>query len=583
MASQICEEGLLSGAVPSQSQDNHLKQDCDEEAQQLLLRQVGEKSQLCRRVLLFSCIMVGCVLVREGMARWTGQGDVVTTSDLSDLGMKAEISYSGCELQCAAKGRDYQYKVVTGKPSCICTDKAAVPLRKALDLDIAKAGNKVTSSNNETARYFPASQAFDGKNDTTWNGCCSGWPNQWLGYEFPSVERVDGYSFVTAEAECPVSWTFQGSNDGNSWSILDNRTLNATHACHPGSAAQYLVSAPGNHTHYKWQFSQGTPGKGVNGYRIREVDMFEHGHSLLRRATKQLPALSSLPAPAHLNGGSGVVASSNNDLGLALGLGLGLGIPVLATGLGVGLGVGLGAASASASSLGAAAPSLRAAPAPEGILGAMPPLWSGHVTDCLERCGNQTGFCSFCGQSQACCSRNASHASSTREPKECWDIPLEHFSSVHYQCVNPKHMVSSSEAGAAAAAAARDAGKSAQEQIAAAALAASNAEIMTFSETEAAAQRAALAAATEAGLSSDEVPAGAGLVAAKDAGPLLEVGGDCYEACGKKSGYCNFCGKGNACCRYGWQTVDGCRGVVSYSVHKHECVWPGRNATQTAN
>lgn len=572
MVSQACDD-LPAGVVPTQSQASpsaYLEQWRDEEEQQLLICQARQESKLWGRVIIFSGIVIGCVLVLRCMPGWTGQSDVVTTLDMKGLNMKAEISHSGCKLQCAARGTNYQFKIAAGKPFCTCTDKVAAPLRNALDITTVSAHSAVSSNtvSGSGSNYFPAYMAFDGNLDTLWNGCCTGYPDQFIGYKFPSVQRVDKYSIITDASECPIAWTFEGSNDAGhdvaSFTAATWTTILAEtgQACHAGTAQNYDVT-PGDYSAYRWDFTDGTAlTSGGNGYRIVEIAMYYNG-----------VALTLLPQPS--------TTEPNNDaVKLGVGLGLGIGIPVMA-GVGVGLGLGLGASSASSGAvLGAAPPTLSsAALPPEGILGAMPRLWSGHVPDCLEHCQNQTGFCSFCGQSQACCSRHASHASSPAEPRECWDIPVEHFASVKYQCVNPTHVVSASEAGAAAAVAARHAGKTAQEQTAAAALAASNAEIMTFSETVAAAQHAALAAAADGGLSSDEVPPDAGSVAAKDAAPLVQVGGDCYESCGKKSGYCNFCGKGNACCRYGWQSVDGCRGVVSYSVHKHECVWPGSNAT----
>lgn len=601
---------------------------CDEEAQRLVCD--GRETsviQARRRVQVFRGIILGCVLVFAFILRWTrpGRGSprqdgVVAASDMRDVSMitdsyavlpsqldspqgttdshvvvaiqpnstrpnsttqanftnQADVSYSACELQCGAKGKDYRYSNATGEPCCVCIDKVSVLIRKALDLTSAQyealplANGTVTASNSGNQMYFPSAQAFDGDYNTLWNGCCTGWPKQWLAYQFPSIQSVCEYSFITDVEECPVSWQFQGSNGGSSWTTLDSRTVQVSEACHPNKKRHYTVSSPGNYTHYRFYFTQGTStdrGSGIpqdNGYKIVEVGL----NSCVRPLS-----LQSLQDRS----------TGNEALDLGLGLGIGIGVPVLA-GLGVGLGLGIGAAPAappaasSSAVLGAGPPPSLPSPPPDGTLGAMPRLWSGNIPDCWEHCHNQTGFCSFCGQSQACCTRHSSHASN---PKECWDIPSEHFASfVDFQCVNPVHMVTSAQAGAVAAATARDAGKSAQEQISAAALAASNAEIMTFRETEAAAQKAALAAASEAGLSLDEVPATAGSVAAKDAAPLLHVGGDCYEACGKTSGYCNFCGKGNACCRYGWQTIDGCGGVVSYSLHKHECVWPGKNATE---
>lgn len=73
-------------------------------------------------------------------------------------------------------------------------------------------------------------QAFDRDAGTLWN---SGSGAQgWLSYTFPSARIIVGYSVQTTTAlvtglpitdRAPKSWTFEGSNDGTNWTVLDSQ------------------------------------------------------------------------------------------------------------------------------------------------------------------------------------------------------------------------------------------------------------------------------------------------------------------------------------------------------------------------
>jgi hypothetical protein len=112
--------------------------------------------------------------------------------------------------------------------------------------------------------------AFDGQSDTWWDGCCSGYPNQWLAYQFTSSQPIASYGFITEDGECPVAWTLEGSNDGSTWTTLDSQT---GQTCHDGTEVQYAVSNIQSFTNYKWVFSQGVGGN-ANGYRIQDIRMY---------------------------------------------------------------------------------------------------------------------------------------------------------------------------------------------------------------------------------------------------------------------------------------------------------------------
>lgn len=99
-----------------------------------------------------------------------------------------------------------------------------------------------------------AHNAFDGEDDTAWFGF-SGIAPQWLQYQFPTAQTVVQYSVkvlaapITAlagELLYPISWDFQASNDGVTWTTLDSRE---TPFWSPGEEKRYLVA---NTTAYKY-------------------------------------------------------------------------------------------------------------------------------------------------------------------------------------------------------------------------------------------------------------------------------------------------------------------------------------------
>lgn len=53
---------------------------------------------------------------------------------------------------------------------------------------------------------------------------------------------------------------------------------------------------------------------------------------------------------------------------------------------------------------------------------------------------------------------------------------------------------------------------------------------------------------------------------------LEHAGEDCMPSC-DKAGYCDWCGKGNACCKKGGESSpDECKSVAEFKTDKHECV-----------
>ena len=63
---------------------------------------------------------------------------------------------------------------------------------------------------------------------------------------------------------------------------------------------------------------------------------------------------------------------------------------------------------------------------------------------------------------------------------------------------------------------------------------------------------------------------------------LVNIGKDCFWECDEKSGFCPFCGNGNACCRrdYSADAPQECKGALTFTTWHHECVVP-INSTKT--
>lgn len=69
-------------------------------------------------------------------------------------------------------------------------------------------------------------KAFDSLANTTWRSKNGDPLPQWLTYEFTSPIIISAYKVTVGStfSYTPKSWTFEGSNDGSNWTILDTRS-----------------------------------------------------------------------------------------------------------------------------------------------------------------------------------------------------------------------------------------------------------------------------------------------------------------------------------------------------------------------
>jgi hypothetical protein len=98
-------------------------------------------------------------------------------------------------------------------------------------------------------------QAFSldpGNNGWLTNSASTGW----LAYQFVSAQVVKAYEVIgwsadTWNARVPVSWTFQGSNDGTTWTTLDTQSSQATEMAQWVGRPYFILSNTTAYTHYR--------------------------------------------------------------------------------------------------------------------------------------------------------------------------------------------------------------------------------------------------------------------------------------------------------------------------------------------
>ena len=102
------------------------------------------------------------------------------------------------------------------------------------------------------------------------NGTSSGW----LQYQFSSARiarayAFSGWSYDTWNSRVPTAWTFEGSNDGSTWTTLDTRS------CSPDLWLRYIkrlfvIASPGSYAYYRLNISanNGNGYMGVQQFQI---------------------------------------------------------------------------------------------------------------------------------------------------------------------------------------------------------------------------------------------------------------------------------------------------------------------------
>jgi len=122
--------------------------------------------------------------------------------------------------------------------------------------------------------YF---KAFDNNVNTSWISISDSYPHI-LGYEFPISKRIVSYSLQVRTlnqddlSSMPQDWTFEGSDDGTNWTILDKR--NGQTWNNSGQILNYTFTNYHSYKKYRIRITKNNGGRYPNQVSIGNFLMF---------------------------------------------------------------------------------------------------------------------------------------------------------------------------------------------------------------------------------------------------------------------------------------------------------------------
>ncbi|MDR3709939.1 MAG: IPT/TIG domain-containing protein [Capsulimonadaceae bacterium] len=204
---------------------------------------------------------------------------------------------------------------------------AGANLVPAMTSDTAPSGTASGSSNYSGTDFY---EAFTG------NLTPSGWSNAfflngtttgWLQYQFPSAVLATSYGISGNggsgynTARNPSAWTFEGSNDGSTWTTLDTRTGISTLAT--GTLSVFSFTNTTAYAYYRLNITANNGGDGYTG--IGQLQIYSLG--------TYIPASSRVSYMA-LGSGSGITTCAALPLITGVSPSYGEGVAITITGSG---------------------------------------------------------------------------------------------------------------------------------------------------------------------------------------------------------------------------------------------------------
>lgn len=194
-------------------------------------------------------------------------------------------------------GTTYYYVVTatnSAGTSANSPEDSATPIRPMVNLAF---GGTASSSVIGAPSWEAADQAFNGNSGSKWhNGNATNRsPTDWLRYDFGAgnAQTVKRYTVISADVanRDPKTWTFQGSNDGSSWTTLDTQSNQAF--VNRNHANTYNL---GNTTAYRYYQINVTANNGASTLAIAELGLWSDTNRVLNRSSIIPKASTSAPA-----------------------------------------------------------------------------------------------------------------------------------------------------------------------------------------------------------------------------------------------------------------------------------------------
>jgi hypothetical protein len=147
----------------------------------------------------------------------------------------------------------------------------------------------VVNTSGSRSGYYPYS-AFDKNNTTMW---ASDSPVCWILYQFTTSKKICKYtmrSYDITSTDTPKSWTFEGSNNGSAWTVLDTQSNVTSWAS--GVKKEFPFTNTTGYTYYRINISANNGN--TNFTSITEIEMMEVTFSTLYLIQDKNNILSSV-------------------------------------------------------------------------------------------------------------------------------------------------------------------------------------------------------------------------------------------------------------------------------------------------
>jgi hypothetical protein len=170
-------------------------------------------------------------------------------------------------------------------------------------VNLAFSAGGTASSNDGSSGWDGPAQAFDNDPWTRWyNGNTQPGPTGWLRYDFGSgiAPVIKRYTVNSADVTTrnPKDWTFQGSNDGSTWTTLD--TQSGQTFSDPYKQNIYNIANTTGYRHYQLNVTAGNGG----ALGISELGLWSDTGRTLQDGTYRIVNKKSNKVLTALNGGT---------------------------------------------------------------------------------------------------------------------------------------------------------------------------------------------------------------------------------------------------------------------------------------
>ncbi|GAK42068.1 hypothetical protein TCA2_4560 [Paenibacillus sp. TCA20] len=200
----------------------------------------------------------------------------------------------------------------------------AIPLMTSNTAPSGKASSSTYQTGSEAYKAFDSVRTAGSSSWLTASNVLTGW----LAYEFPTAKVITSYMIIPyTESLSPKTWTFEGSNDGITWDVLDRQALAAWADWSPrGTSLTYSFANDVAYTKYRLNITEsfGTAYVGIAVLEMYEkpvgtdLKVLLSGDSGLTWKTLKgggefLPAMTSNSTPApYLVEASSVLTGASN-------------------------------------------------------------------------------------------------------------------------------------------------------------------------------------------------------------------------------------------------------------------------------